>query len=43
MTILTADHSPDVLLKITGIQKFLMWKRLCTAEAKPGKMIDDFS
>ncbi|MCW7548950.1 hypothetical protein OO184_13660 [Photorhabdus sp. APURE] len=43
MTILTADHSPDVLLKITGIQKSLMWKRRRTAKTKPGKMIDDFS
>ncbi|MEK9497510.1 hypothetical protein V2H77_13760 [Photorhabdus sp. P32] len=37
MTILTADHSPDVLLKITGIQKSLMWKRRPHSKDKTGK------
>ncbi|WP_254920952.1 hypothetical protein [Photorhabdus luminescens] len=37
MTILTTDNSPDALLKITGIQKFFMWKRLLCSSDKTGK------
>ncbi|WP_118984303.1 hypothetical protein [Photorhabdus sp. CRCIA-P01] len=37
MTILIADNSPSERLKVTGIQKSLMWKRLPCSRDKTGK------